>query len=314
MYDPRIGRFFAEDPLVSDYAWNSPYAFSENRVLDAIELEGLESHIVIDKGKQSEIWATNDVANGRYGMETGQDILNSIYSRHNVHSDYPLVISTGKISEETPKWKLFTQTTYYLGLNVSFVERDWDTGDLHRVQYKLKIPFHTVNFLGIGDIPEFLGSELLLANALLAKKIKTQTRASSRAVVGLTSKRGADIVASTQSLKSLREGAVKQAWKDEKKMILATGQGTREWTIAEMKEIVKNGNIKGFAGHHINDVKYHPNLAGNPNNIEFLKTGNLKGGGAKKGSEHYLKHNTSSGKRIESSSGPLIDRTIPKSD
>jgi RHS repeat-associated protein len=42
MHDPRLGRFFSRDPLASDYPWNSPYAFSENRVIDGIELEGLE--------------------------------------------------------------------------------------------------------------------------------------------------------------------------------------------------------------------------------------------------------------------------------
>ncbi|MEE9371693.1 MAG: hypothetical protein V3V00_01430 [Saprospiraceae bacterium] len=42
MHDPRLGRFFAVDPLASSYPWNSTYAFSENRVIDAIELEGLE--------------------------------------------------------------------------------------------------------------------------------------------------------------------------------------------------------------------------------------------------------------------------------
>ncbi len=48
MYDPRIGRFFATDPLAAKYAYNSPYAFSENRVVDAIELEGLEKYFVTD--------------------------------------------------------------------------------------------------------------------------------------------------------------------------------------------------------------------------------------------------------------------------
>jgi RHS repeat-associated protein len=42
MHDPRVGRFFAVDPLTAKYPWNSPYAFSENRVIDGIELEGLE--------------------------------------------------------------------------------------------------------------------------------------------------------------------------------------------------------------------------------------------------------------------------------
>ena len=43
MHDPRIGRFFAVDPLASSYPWNSPYAFSENRVTNSVELEGLEA-------------------------------------------------------------------------------------------------------------------------------------------------------------------------------------------------------------------------------------------------------------------------------
>ncbi len=46
MHDPRIGRFFAVDPLKAKYPHNSPYAFSENRVIDAVELEGLESAVL----------------------------------------------------------------------------------------------------------------------------------------------------------------------------------------------------------------------------------------------------------------------------
>jgi hypothetical protein len=36
------------DPLAPDYPWNSPYAFSENRVIDCIELEGLEIFYAAD--------------------------------------------------------------------------------------------------------------------------------------------------------------------------------------------------------------------------------------------------------------------------
>lgn len=42
MHDTRIGRFLSIDPLAPDYPHNSPYAFSENRVIDGFELEGLE--------------------------------------------------------------------------------------------------------------------------------------------------------------------------------------------------------------------------------------------------------------------------------
>ena len=42
MYDPRLGRFFSTDPREAEYVSNSPCAFSGNRVIDAIELEGKE--------------------------------------------------------------------------------------------------------------------------------------------------------------------------------------------------------------------------------------------------------------------------------
>ena len=46
MHEPRLGRFFAVDPLSHKFSYNSPYAFSENRVIDGIELEGLEVFIL----------------------------------------------------------------------------------------------------------------------------------------------------------------------------------------------------------------------------------------------------------------------------
>ena len=46
MHDPRVGRFFAIDPLFKDYPYNSTYAFSENRVMDAVELEGREAFFI----------------------------------------------------------------------------------------------------------------------------------------------------------------------------------------------------------------------------------------------------------------------------
>ncbi|WP_264560627.1 RHS repeat domain-containing protein [Flavobacterium sp. N2270] len=42
MHDPRVGRFLSVDPLTKQYPHNSPYSFSENRVIDGMELEGLE--------------------------------------------------------------------------------------------------------------------------------------------------------------------------------------------------------------------------------------------------------------------------------
>lgn len=42
MHDPRIGRFFAIDPMYREYPFYSPYAFCGNRVIDCFEMEGLQ--------------------------------------------------------------------------------------------------------------------------------------------------------------------------------------------------------------------------------------------------------------------------------
>jgi hypothetical protein len=52
--DNRLGRFFAIDPLAAEYPHNSPYAFSENVIIDHFELEGLE------KSKRSAVKCPSD--------------------------------------------------------------------------------------------------------------------------------------------------------------------------------------------------------------------------------------------------------------
>ena len=42
MHDPRVGRFFATDPLTADYPHYTPYSFSGNKVIAFTELEGME--------------------------------------------------------------------------------------------------------------------------------------------------------------------------------------------------------------------------------------------------------------------------------
>jgi len=45
MHDPRIGRFFAIDPLAKEYPFYSPYQFSGNSPVAGIDVEGLELKI-----------------------------------------------------------------------------------------------------------------------------------------------------------------------------------------------------------------------------------------------------------------------------
>lgn len=51
-HDPRLGRFLSIDPLAAKYAYNSPYAFCENRVIDGIDLEGLEYTSAATRGSE----------------------------------------------------------------------------------------------------------------------------------------------------------------------------------------------------------------------------------------------------------------------
>ncbi len=46
MHDPRLGRFFAVDPLAAKYPHYTPYSFSGNKVIHAVEIEGLEEKLV----------------------------------------------------------------------------------------------------------------------------------------------------------------------------------------------------------------------------------------------------------------------------
>ena len=55
MYDSRLGKFLSLDPLSDRYPHNSPYAFAENRVIDGIELEGLE-YLDKEEAKVSLYW------------------------------------------------------------------------------------------------------------------------------------------------------------------------------------------------------------------------------------------------------------------
>jgi len=59
MHDARIGKFLSLDPLSNDYPWNSPYAFSENRVIDGVELEGLEVKLLNPDGTKTQGPLTN---------------------------------------------------------------------------------------------------------------------------------------------------------------------------------------------------------------------------------------------------------------
>jgi RHS repeat-associated protein len=61
MHDPRVGRFFAVDPLSAKYPHYSPYSFSGNKVIHRIEIEGLEDGSLSSPSRD---WSLQRVSGG----------------------------------------------------------------------------------------------------------------------------------------------------------------------------------------------------------------------------------------------------------
>ena len=102
--------------------------------------------------------------------------------------------------------------------------------------------------------------------------------------------------AEKRALANARRAAVRKAWADERALVASGKPGSRQWTRAEKAQLVDTGKVKGYEGHHINNVQDNPSLAGNPNNIKFVN------GRA----EHLAEHG---GNYANPTSGPLIDRS-----
>jgi len=69
-HDPTIGRFWQIDPLSDKYVYNSPYAFSENKVTSHFELEGLEAVKLGDGNTLYGPWNSN-LYTGKWGQKLG---------------------------------------------------------------------------------------------------------------------------------------------------------------------------------------------------------------------------------------------------
>ena len=86
MHDPRIGRFFAVDPLTITYPYYSPYSFSGNEVLIAIELEGLEPSYIFNKTTDKENYKPNIIVSGMFAELYGPSYW-KVMGRTNVQVD-----------------------------------------------------------------------------------------------------------------------------------------------------------------------------------------------------------------------------------
>lgn len=101
-HNPQIGRFIEIDPLATDYAHNSTYAYAENRVVDGIDLEGLEWYNAVGD------WFTNQTIIG-----FARNTFNTVVAAASINGDRDAQISVlsfvgSKVNEGN---KVFTNGT-----------------------------------------------------------------------------------------------------------------------------------------------------------------------------------------------------------
>jgi RHS repeat-associated protein len=117
MHDPRVGRFLSLDPLAPQYPHNSPYAFSENRVIDGIDLEGREFYFTSDGkligkyGNDNSIRVINETLPFDATLESIQNKINNKQPSQVAHL-YLKSIS-GTLIEQSPETVSNVLTTIY---------------------------------------------------------------------------------------------------------------------------------------------------------------------------------------------------------
>lgn len=69
----------------------------------------------------------------------------------------------------------------------------------------------------------------------------------------------------------LRQKTVRQAWRQEAKLVRKTGRGTRDWTPRQLDLLRRGKRVPRYEGHHLRDVSSHSKKwMGDPRNIKFV--------------------------------------------
>ncbi len=98
MHDPRVGRFFATDPLEAEYPWYTPYSFSGNKVIAFKELEGKEETWAI---VNNEIVRAGPAANYYTSYEAAAKVLNK---QKETMSRQPTLVQDNRTYEQKKAW------------------------------------------------------------------------------------------------------------------------------------------------------------------------------------------------------------------
>ena len=154
MHDPRIGRFFAVDPLAADSPHNSPYAFSENRVIDGVELEGLEYYPVNAYNPMYTIQAkfADVIGAGIKGIDDAIGATSKLGME--TYASIKTMFESGPTTTTVSR-KTSTSTTVSLG---DYFSRHGTSGVSRKTSTKSSIQVETTGKIGV--VPTYVSTEV----------------------------------------------------------------------------------------------------------------------------------------------------------
>jgi RHS repeat-associated protein len=252
-YDPRTGRFWSVDPLTASYPWNSTYAFAENRVIDGIDLEGLEYTPYLEKKEYVPVNSVSDAVSNfnTFLSNVGTDIYNASSAVINtstsiavntcsngVNNTVHKVVTRASAGLETVKTKAVSTYDYHVNTPAKEQLKDAGNAVTDLSNYEFAASLILTRSLGKTKLPEVkipktivLGESELSAIKGLQKSINTHKKrlevykknpdlADNKGFLkGVTPERREKIISSR--VKSL-EGQIKTFEKDIKEMKAGT--------------------------------------------------------------------------------------------
>ncbi|RLJ30672.1 RHS repeat-associated protein [Chryseobacterium sp. 7] len=108
-YDAAMGRFFNVDPLSEKYAYQSHYNFSENRVVDNVELEGLEGadfRFRMYMKSKGGIQARAEEEHGKANSEAFMAVVKTVTPAEELYTIATGRDLDGNPADKTMAWKL----------------------------------------------------------------------------------------------------------------------------------------------------------------------------------------------------------------
>jgi RHS repeat-associated protein len=160
-HDPQIGRFVQVDPLAAEYVHNSTYAYAENRVINSIDLEGLEAYEVFNNFSKRESnpqggWIYNNSikmpVNNPYNLGKGTVIHNNYDFSH---SDGTITYSSETIYIPEKKSKPFSCNPPKLPQLLIFGNGTEDPKMGSKPDYTR--PIHVFNFKEFRELMDLIG-------------------------------------------------------------------------------------------------------------------------------------------------------------